>query len=353
MKKAKKVTLIIASSVIGSFCLLYFLGGYVAAICVADALFAKRQSAADPSPEGFSGSTFRTREDLPGLSSRIEVGFPSGDKQLQGYFYPCENPKGTFLFAHGLKGYADDQSALVQNYLLNQGYCVFSFDMRASGRSEGDGLSSLADGAYDVKAALDYLFTQNEFFTPMGELFLAGYSWGAYSVGAALNFDYPSPIKGVLSVSGFVDPEAEMIEMARNYVGSLADFTSLTLDWGLATKAGEDRRLSAANGILSSECKAFLIQGDNDSTVPLKASLYASLEESERVHKALRQGFTHVYPWLSENAFELTNDTLKPLYKELGEEGYRRYLLENPSLRDRANQIDEGLLKEALNFLKE
>ena len=40
MKKSKKFILIIASSVIGSFCLLYFLGGYVAAICVADALFA-------------------------------------------------------------------------------------------------------------------------------------------------------------------------------------------------------------------------------------------------------------------------------------------------------------------------
>ena len=69
MKKSKKFILIIASSVIGSFCLLYFLGGYVAAICVADALFAKRQSTENPSPEGFSGPTFRTREDLPETSN--------------------------------------------------------------------------------------------------------------------------------------------------------------------------------------------------------------------------------------------------------------------------------------------
>lgn len=351
MKKGKKKAFIVTCSVLGGLYLLYFLGGYASAILVSDALFAQRQS--DPSSrlDDFSEATFSTRRDYPRLAERVEVEFPSQGNTLHGYFYSPEDPKGTFLFAHGLKGWADDCGAMIQDFLLREGYCVFAFDMRASGNSGGEGLTSLADGAYDVKSALDYLFAQNEFYAPMGELFLAGYSWGAYSVGAALNFDYPSPVKGVLAFSGFVDPEAEMIEMARNYIGPLADFNSLTLDWGLATKAGEDRRLSASKGILSSNCKAFLVQGDEDKTVPLESSLYSSMEESEKVRKILRKGFTHTRPWIAEESKDFCEGELRPLFHELGREGYLAYLKDQPDAKKKANQIDEDLLRGALSFL--
>lgn len=348
MKKKRKIVFIAVGSVLLSLCLVYFLGGYVAALCIQDALFGKRQSEVgelDP----FSSIVGKTRDDYPSLKTRKEVTFSSSGQELQGYFYQNPDPKGTFVFAHGLKGYADDQSAAVQDALYRSGYSVFSFDLSSSGRSQGQGIPSLAQGAYDAKAALDYLFSQNDFYAPLSSLYLSGYSWGAYSVSACLNFSYPSPIKGVLSFSGFDNPEGEMLALARNYVGGLADFTSLTFDWALATRAGKDGRLSASEGISSSKAKAVLIQGDEDHTVPLSASLYQALPESPNVKKILRQGYTHSLPWLSLEAKQ-TREKLQGEFSSEGEEAFLAKL--SPKEKESANEIDEALIQEALAFLE-
>ncbi len=347
MKKKKRLAILIPSIVVGSLCLLYFGGGYIAALIVPDAIFARRLSTINDE-KSFAKIAYYSQKDYPSLSNRTEVDFASGDHKLKGYFYQAKDAKGTFVFAHGIHGYADDETAMIQNSILGEGYSVFSIDLTASGRSEGDGIKSLAQGAYDVQAALNYLFTQNEFYVPLTSLYLAGYSWGAYSVSASLNFDYPSAISGVLCFSGFDNPEGEMIALARNCVGFLADMNAPVFDWGLATKIGDDRFLSGSKGILNSGAKAYLVQGDEDTTVPLSCSLYNALEESSKVKKVLREGRSHIRPWLSESSEEETK-TLQNQANQTDLETFEENLDEE--MRASANQIDESLMEEAMAFL--
>ncbi len=349
MKKKKRLALLVPLVVIGSLCLLYFLGGYIAALIIPDAIFGHRLSKVDED-KSFSTIVYYSQKDYPSLNNRIVVTFPSGGNNLTGYFYQANEAKGTFVFAHGIYGYADDETAMIQNAILEAGYSVFAIDLTASGRSEGEGISSLAQGAYDVQSALNFLFTETEFYAPLSNLYLAGYSWGAYSVSASLNFDYPSKIGGVLCFSGFDNPEGEMIVMARNYVGFFADMNSLTLDWGLATKIGDDRHLSGSQGILNSGVKAYVAQGDEDATVPLSSSLYNELEESSTVKKVLRKGRNHIRPWLSEGSEEATK-TLQNQAEQMGLEAFEKSLDEETKAS--ANQIDEELIKDALSFLTE
>ena len=347
MRKKKRLAIIIPSIIVGSLCLLYFGGGYVAALIVPDAIFGNRLSTINDE-KSFSKIVYYSQKDYPDLSSRTEVTFPSGDHSLTGYFYQAKEAKGTFVFAHGIHGYADDETAMIQNSLLGAGYSVFAIDLTASGRSEGEGIKSLAQGAYDVEAALNYLFAQNQFYAPLSNLYLAGYSWGAYSVSASLNFNYPSKISGVICFSGFDNPEGAMIALARNYVGFLADMNSPVFDWGLATKIGDDRHLSGSQGIQSSGAKAYLIQGDGDSVVPLSCSLYNSLEDSSKVKRVLREGFGHARPWLSEKSAEITK-TLQNKANQEDLETFEESLDEET--RASANQIDESLIEEAIMFV--
>ena len=347
MSKKKRLAILIPTIVVASLCLLYFGGGYVASLIIPDAIFGQRLSKINEQ-KSFASLTYYSRKDYSALNNRTVVTFPSGDNALTGYFYQAKEAKGTFVFAHGIHGYADDETAMIQNAILNEGYSVFAIDLTASGRSEGEGIPSLAQGAYDVQSALNYLFSENDFYAPLSNLYLAGYSWGAYSVSSSLNFEYPSKINGVLCFSGFDNPEGAMIAMARNYVGILADMSTPVFDWGLATKIGDDRHLSGSKGILSSGVKAYLVQGDEDTTVPLSCSLYNDLEDGENVKKVLRKGRGHIRPWLSESSEEIT----KTLQNQANQEGLEEYEAGlSQETRASANQIDEELIKDALSFL--
>ena len=347
MRKKKRLAILLPCIIIPSLCLLFFGGGFVAALIVPDALLNKRLSRM-PEEKSFATVVYYAHEDYPSLEKRKEVDFSSGGNKLKGYFYEAKEAKGTFLFAHGIHGYADDYTSMVQDCVLSKGYSVFAIDLTASGRSEGEGISSLAQGAYDVKAALEYLFSQGDFYAPLSNLYLAGYSWGAYSVAASLNFSYQSKISGVLCFSGFDNPEEAMLSSAREYVGFLADMTSLTFDWGLAAKTGEDRHLSASQGILTSGVKAYLVHGEEDDTVRLSCSIYNKLKEGAQVKKTLREGYSHARPWLSESAWENTK-TLQKRANSMGLDAFEASLSEEEKAS--SNIIDEALMDEALDFL--
>ena len=347
--KKKKALIIVSSSIIGSICLLYFLGGYLACLAVNNVLFSRRLSNVGDLSD-FDAITCKTRGDYPSLQKREEVTFESNGNLLRGYFYSVNEAKGTFLVVHGLNDYSDGPISSLDAFLLSQNYDVFAIDLTSSGNSEGNGISSLAQGAYDVKAALDYLFSQGDFYAPLSTLYLLGYSWGAYSVATSLNFDYSSPISGLISISGFDTMEAEMLSMARNYVGGFADFNALTFDWGLATIAGDDRNLSSAEGISSFSGKAYLVQGDCDTIVPYEASTYQAVNEGPRVKKKLKKGFAHSLPWISLSALEM-RETLRKRYDELGKEDYASSLTEEE--KEKANELDEETFLEALSFLEQ
>lgn len=347
MRQKKRRLILLPCLIVVGLCLCYFLGGYAAALIVNDAMFGGRLSSAEPE-RSFATVLYNRREDYPLLKKRQEVNFASGGNLLRGYFYEVKKAKGTFVCVHGIKGSSDDETAMVQNALVEAGYSVFSFDLTSSGRSEGEGIYSLAQGAHDVKEAINYLYNGMDFYADLENLYLMGYSWGAYSVSASLNFELPCPVKGVLCFSGFVSPKEAMLATARSYVGFFADMNSLTLDWGLATKSGEDRHLSGKEGILSSGVRAYLVQGDEDDVVPSSSSLYEAFDSSAKVKKKLRKGFGHIRPWVSESSAKISK-TLQKRADSVGLDEFEASLSEEEKAS--ANVFDESLLEEALSFL--
>jgi uncharacterized protein len=96
----------------------------------------------------------RWMEDTP-LQFR-EVTFKSSDElTLFGRFVPSRN-KATLLLVHGL-GQADQDMLFYAEVLVDAGFGIFMFDLRAHGSSDGDTSTNGLREAEDVAGALDYL----------------------------------------------------------------------------------------------------------------------------------------------------------------------------------------------------
>ncbi len=295
LTRKQKVAIIVSVILVGTF-LLYFSGGVVAAIVVSNVIFEGRQSDETTLKElRFQ----KTRDDYEVLKDRQEVSFFSGKNSLKGYLYEVTSPKGLVIASHGMGSLADGNDAEYQQYFVTQGYDVFSFDTTAHGRSEGKDLGSVWQGAYDVKAALEYVST-----TPLKGLpkILVGHSMGAYGVVEATHWD--SSVKGVIAFSGFDRPNELMKQYAARYVSDFfVTMTGWTFDIGMALKDRGNATLSAFDAMKENqETKYLILQGEKDESVPAnKVSLYSKLEAENlsNVSSYLIPEMGHERPWIS------------------------------------------------------
>lgn len=340
MKKAGRIIVGVTAGVL-ILSIVYTFGGFYAQKIVMSNVFDTRRVSQFPK------RLFFQREDYPALAEREEVSFPSGEETLKGSIYRSPLDKGLVLFAHGIGGNRDDQTAILQDYLLGKGYDVFCFDLTSSGESSGAGIHGLHQSAYDVKAALEYLSSREDI--DLDRLVFMGYSWGAYGAVASLNFDLPAYPQAIVSFAGFADPEIEMLGMARNYIGGFADFSRWQLDWGLACRAGGDNaRLSALEAMKKHSITSYvLVQGDKDTTVPLEASTFeAASKEGLSFSGYLRKGYTHVGLWLEEEAREFAEE-MQAYYESLSgenkEERFREYM-DSRGGKARASKLDLALM---------
>ncbi len=299
-KNKKKIALIISLSVVAFLALSYFGGGYVAGLLIHEAIFGHRFVGG--SNEALAKQVLTSREDYPLLSSREEVSFPSGSNALKGSLYSVASSKGTLVCVHGINGNRDDNTSSLQNYFLSSSYNVFSFDLTASGESEGSGVPGLSQSAIDVQASLAYLSTREDIDN--GRVGLLGFSWGAYGVAASMALDLAVTPKAVISFSGFVSPLEEMMFMARGYVGVLADITRPQMEWSMATRAGSNWNLSALEGMSKHpEASWMLVQGEDDDIVPYAVSLYKAAKDNGKAFEGyLKQGYGHLDVWRSPSS---------------------------------------------------
>lgn len=348
----KKVSLkrLLPGLTVGVFVLgfLYTFGGFFAAKTVIESIFDKRMVSESPA------RLFCGRDYYPALNSREDVTFASGNEILAGSLYKGGD-KGLVLFAHGLGGNRDDQTSGVQSYFVERGYSLFSFDLTASGASSGKGIHGLHQSAYDVKAALDYLSQRED--VDLDNLAFMGFSWGAYGIAASLNFDLPAYPKALVSFAGFDYPESEMVAMARRYVGSLADFSKWQFDWALSARVGgENAYLSACKGIKAHpEVSLSLVQGDEDETVPLDASLFEAVrKESVSRKEYLRSGYGHRGLWLSEEARDFAAKMERHYDAMSGDDKEERFAkyLEEQGGKKRCSALDLSLLESLENDIE-
>lgn len=268
------------------------------------AAFSRRFSDEDSFEKTLDSKIFLSRKDFPSLKEREVVRFPSGKNMLCGYLYRVDLAKGLLIYVHGIKGQADDYYAIGEDYFVRMGYDVFAIDLTASGRSQGMGIDGLHQSALDVKAAYEYILSRGDFDAMPKYLF--GHSWGAYGVGASLNFPAVRP-NAIAVLSGFDTPLKEMLGLPASKIGFEVDFGKEELEAALKARCGEYYDLSASKGIRNSKVPAIVLHGDNDTTVPMKASIFGALNEDEAT-KVLIPSRGHADVFLCDESVAYAND---------------------------------------------
>lgn len=207
-------------------------------------------------------SKFLEYEDIKDRYPRQELKFVSGKNKLQGYLYGESNQKGIVVISHGIfsgaRGYLQEAC-----YFSDRGYQVFCFDYTGYCNSQGKGSVGLYQGVKDLDAALRFVESDGHFCK--GPLYLYGHSWGGYNVTAVL--EYGHPISGVVSLSGFDNPEQVIIDWAKKEIGPLALLEYPYVDISQHLLFGVEGNASAVDAINGCDTPVLLVHGSEDDVV--------------------------------------------------------------------------------------
>lgn len=238
-RKAKK-TLIAVGVVVATVCAIY-LGGSLIGVGVANNMLASNRGSEPTQPTFPQYRIQHTSLDFPLMQQRETVSFVSGDVSLKGYLYKVDAPHGLVVAVHGFRGSANDDNSQYQNYFLERGWNVFSFDLRGHGSSGGNGLNSLYEPVRNTKDALAYIAARNDLSGL--PICMVGYSCGGYA--AVMASGESESIKAVAAFSAYNCSGDIYFTAAENYV-------HMPL-WGF--KPGLDFALRALVTVLSTRRK--------------------------------------------------------------------------------------------------
>ena len=193
---------------------------------------------------------------------RTAVKFASGENTLQGYLYGTQNEKGLVVISHGL-GF-DAQHYLPEVlYFVDHGWQVFSFDNTGTNESEGAGTIGLPQSEKDLDAALTFI--EGDQTLNKLPVMLFGHSWGGYAVTAILNTNHN--ISASVSISGFNSPDELLLEGATSEIG-IFGYIEYPYLWAYQRILfGETARLTAVDGINSTDTPVMIIHGSADEDI--------------------------------------------------------------------------------------
>ena len=344
MTKKKKIILIISLSA-ASAVVTYFGGGLIVTNIAIENMINVRGSNYDT----LRDSAYRldyNRFDYPALADREEISFKCNGATLQGYYYKAEDSKGVVMTAHGVNSMADASMSAIQNYFVNKGWSVFSFDMVGCGRSGGKGMKSLHESRPCINAALK-AYKEKVSDNKDEKLCLIGHSWGAYGSLTASGFD------AVAAFSGFNKPSEMMYCFAETHTSPALIVTKPGLDFSLALRYGNEEFKTASGSVKKNkDTKYMIIQGDKDYTVPLKKySAYANIDENKckNATKVLLEGVGHSAPWKSLAAQQYTEELemkLNKLHEQYGKDIPDNVLQEFFATvnKEKSSELNEPLL---------
>ena len=202
----------------------------------------------------------RVEDSLP----REQMYFTSGDVELCGYYYPCDNPLGLVVFAHGYRAGADDYLALISE-IVHSGYALFTYDVRGTYSSGGDSVVGMCQSLLDIDAALDFI-TSDEKYNDM-PIFLIGHSWGGYAVSSVLAL-HPE-VSACVCIAPMADGATVMVEMAEIYAGEIVNVSKPVFDIYQEYLFGEYTNYNAVYGINSTDIPILIAQGVDDDVITM------------------------------------------------------------------------------------
>ena len=292
--------------------------------------------------------------DYPSLANREEIDFWEGGDKHHGYFYEADSPKGLILLVHGYGSLSDGHEAALADYFYRDSWRVFQVDLTASGTDEDKRTEGLECGPGDVAETIRYLQKEERFSIYRESLCLMGYSWGGYSVGAALTRDFEYAPKAVVSFAGFNSTVGEMLALAKKHVGGFADFLTPFFKIGMLQNRGDQCFASAASGFNHyPDCKVILVQGEQDDTVPAdSAAIWNYADKIENPSRLIRYSDgliqrDHYSIWYSDEAYEYYANEARSEYSSLlAEYGSRSAIPEEKiqAMKQKSSVVDEEML---------
>lgn len=193
----------------------------------------------------------------------------SGENDISAFLYMVQDAKGLIVVAPGHRD-ANDIKLYEIRYFVDAGYSVVCLDYTGCYTSSGNSMKGYSQSVYDIDALLDYI-EADERFENM-PICLFGHSMGAYAVCAELQFEHD--IAKVVAASGFDTPEEQWQYSIKRYTGIfypiIKPFNSLFID----LKYGDDKDLSAVDGINSVLIPVLVISAEEDLFYGGKSPIY-------------------------------------------------------------------------------
>lgn len=242
----------------------------------------------------------------------------SGENDISAFLYMVQDAKGLIVVAPGHRD-ANDIKLYEIRYFVDAGYSVVCLDYTGCYTSSGNSMKGYSQSVYDIDALFDYIEADERFEnTP---ICLFGHSMGAYAVCAELQFDHD--IAKVVAASGFDTPKEQWQYSIKRYTGIfypiIKPFNSLFID----LKYGDDKDLSAVDGINSVLIPVLVISAEEDLFYGGKSPIYDRQNEivnpnctfvlmDEENHNG------HYDYFLTDAALEYATDNpIPPIDKEL------------------------------------
>jgi len=208
----------------------------------------------------YSTDRYLTYEDVKNEYPRKTFYFASGENTLSAYLYGEENGRGLIVVVPGHTD-ANDIKLYEIRYFVDAGYSVICFDYTGCYTSEGKAFGGYTQAVYDLDALLGFIESSDEFEDI--PVYLFGHSLGGYAAAAVLSKGYD--VQAVVSASGFDTAEEQWQYSISKYTGFIYPLIKPFNSLFISIKYGDDKILSAVDGINSTDVPVLVISAENDS----------------------------------------------------------------------------------------
>ena len=222
----------------------------------------------------YAADRYLTYDDVKDNYPRKTIHFESGENTLSAYLYGEENGKGIIVVAPGHTD-ANDIKLYEIRYFVDAGYKVLCFDYTGCYTSEGKTFGGYTQAVYDLDALLGFIENSDEFDGT--SIYLFGHSLGGYAVSAVLAKGHD--VQAVVSASGFDTADEQWHYSIGKYTGFLYPVIRPFNSLFISMKYGDDKSLSAVDGINSTDVPVLVISAEDDSFYGGTSPIYRRRDE--------------------------------------------------------------------------
>ncbi len=205
---------------------------------------------------------------------RDQIIVQSGENGISAFLYAVDNAKGLIVVAPGHRD-ANDIKLYEIRYFIDAGYSVVCLDYTGCYTSGGSSMKGYSQSVYDIDALLDFIEADEKFEEL--PIYLFGHSMGAYAVCAELQFEHS--IAKVVAASGFDTPGEQWQYSIKRYTGIFYPIVKPFNSLFITLKYGDDKNLSAVDGINSVSIPVLVISAEEDSFYGGKSPIYERQNE--------------------------------------------------------------------------